>query len=185
MAISFVQAQDNLAKLIEWYSEHVNEGNRNEATTRLHLIDRLLFECLGWDKENCEAEESYGGKYTDYSLSCPERLLIVEAKKEGVYFDLPAGSHSHKYSIDYFRRHSPIVSGAIQQGMGYCQARGAPFGAVSNGHQHVAFIASRNDGHPPLQGQALVFHSLDDLSEHFLLAWNCLSRKALRHIVWR
>ena len=37
-----------LEKLIEWYTPRVDQ--RNEATTRLHLIDILFFECLGWLK---------------------------------------------------------------------------------------------------------------------------------------
>ena len=106
-------------------------------------------------------------------------MFIVEAKKEGVYFELPVGSKNLKYEIDYFSRHATGVSNAIRQAMGYCQARGTPFGAVSNGHQVVAFIASRNDGRPPLNGQALVFETLQSLSENFLVAWNCLSKQGI------
>ena len=50
MAIEFEQAENNLKELIKWYDTFVNEHSRNEATTRLQLIDRLFLECLGWEK---------------------------------------------------------------------------------------------------------------------------------------
>lgn len=78
------QIKLNLAALLTWYKSSVTDHNRNEATTRLQLIDRLLFECLAWNKEDCVAEEPYGKEYTDYSLYSPWRSLIIEAKKEGI-----------------------------------------------------------------------------------------------------
>ena len=58
---------------------------------------------------------------------------------------------------------------------GYCQTRGVPFGAVCNGHQVVAFLASRTDGIAPIEGRALVLNSLQHMAEEFLHLWNCLS----------
>ena len=52
-------------------------SNRNEATTRLHLIDAILFDVLQWQKDSCRAEERLDGDdhYTDYSLwSAPKKL---------------------------------------------------------------------------------------------------------------
>ena len=121
------------------------------------------------------AEENYEGTYTDYSLGKPYTNLIVEAKKENIYFTVPAGFHDLTYRIQRFKDEAPDVYGAVKQGMGYCQSRGVPFGAVCNGHQFVAFLASRTDGVPPLEGRALVLHSLQHMTEHFLDLWNCLS----------
>lgn len=180
MAVSFEQGQKNLEALVDWYKSTVSQQSRNEATTRLHLIDRLLFECLGWDREDCKAEERLGSQYTDYSFNCPERLLIVEAKREGIYFELPVGDSKLKHKIDFFLRNNENLASAIRQALGYCQDRGAPFGVVCNGHQVVAFIASRNDGVPPLEGKALVFDSLDTLLQNFLLAWQCLSKPGVK-----
>jgi predicted type IV restriction endonuclease len=168
----------NMGELITWAGEHVNERSRNEATTRLHLIDVILFDCLGWERSECVAEERYDGKYTDYSLRCPQCLLIVEAKKEGIYFELPIGSEKLIYDINFFKKQDKAkgVYEAIEQVVGYCQSRGTPFGCVCNGHQLIAFIGSRNDGYPPIEGKAIVFDSLQSLQEHFLLMWQCLSK---------
>lgn len=176
MAVQFEQAKDNLKNLIQWYSQHVTNLTRNESTTRLHLINRIFFECLGWDIEDCKTEDRFDGQYADYAFYCPECLLIVEAKKEGVYFELPIGKEKLKYNLDLFTRWSQDVAAAIKQVVEYCQSRGTPYGIVCNGHQLVAFIASRNDGCPPLKGRALVFDSLESLEKNFLLAWNCLSK---------
>src|SRR5688572_29480889 len=105
--------QKNLRDLVEFYE--ANKELRNEATTRLHLIDALLFDCLGWDRSDCVAEEAYGGEYTDYSLSAPHRLFIVEAKREGLYFELPVGMNEFIYSIGFFKKSHPAVYDAIEQ----------------------------------------------------------------------
>src|SRR5437867_2349903 len=141
------------------------QAGRNEATTRLQVIDRLLFETLGWDRHDCTAEDSQDGRFADYALLAPRRVLVVEAKKEGVYFELPAGAvtQSPRIGIRYFEKQAPAVFGAIRQAIDYCQARGTPVGAVCNGHQIVAFLASRLDGVPPLDGDALVFDSLENM----------------------
>jgi len=179
MGVEFEQGEKNLRDLIDWYSTNVNEITRNEATTRLHLIDRLLFECLGWNREDCITEERINNQYIDYSFYCPGCLFIVEAKREGEYFELPIGTESLKYNISFFSRRVKGASSAIKQAIGYCQSHGVPFGAVCNGHQLIAFIGSRSDGYPPLEGQALVFDSLQAMERNFFTMWQCLSRAGI------
>jgi len=181
MAISFEESQENLENLISYFRNEVNKEKRNESTTRLQLIDRLLFECLGWDRSECKSEERFDGTYTDYSFHCPECLLIVEAKKEGIYFELPLGANKTKYDIQYFSKYIPPVYAAIEQALQYCQKRGAPFGMVCNGHQIIAFMGSRVDGRPPEIGKALVFDSLEAFKDNFLLGWQCLSKDGVVH----
>lgn len=175
MPADYEQCLANLKLLIEKMGS-AGQSHRNEATTRLQFIDELLFECLGWDKSECLAEENYNGTYTDYSLGTRHKHLIVEAKKEDVYFEVPAGVNELTFRIQRFKRDAPEVYKAIEQAMVYCQSRGVPFGAVCNGHQIVAFLASRTDGNPPLEGRALVLNSHQQMVEHFLRLWNCLSR---------
>jgi hypothetical protein len=181
MAVTFEQGQSNLRSLVDWYKSNVDEKNRNEATTRLQLIDRLFFECLGWDTGDCKSEENIRPTITDYTFFSAGglRVLILEAKREGIYFELPVGQQRSKVRIRYFMEHAKDVAEAINQAAEYCQKRGTQFGAVSNGHQVIAFVASRNDGRPPLEGTALVFDSLDAMLADFLLAWQCLSPKGI------
>ncbi len=171
-----------LDELVLWAEEHVDDAaTRNEATTRLHLIDSLLHRCLGWPMEQIEAEENYQGTYTDYILGKPQRRLIVDAKKEGVHFTLPIGLTGNIHPI------SSLIDGeagrqlknAAVQVSGYCATRGVAMAAVCNGTALVAFLAVRTDGIPPLQGRALVFSSLDDMRANFRLLWDNLSPAAV------
>lgn len=154
MPTDFDQCLENLKTLIEEMDDN-GQSHRNEATTRLQFIDGLLFDCLGWNRSECVAEDNFAGKYTDYSLGTPYKHLIVEAKREDIYFEVPAGVTDLTYRIQRFEDDAPEVYAAISQAMGYCQSRGVPFGAVCNGHQLVAFLASRTDGVPPIGGRAL------------------------------
>lgn len=179
MTVTFEQGETALRALLE--DERSGGSERNEATTRLQIIDRLFFECLGWERHECHAEERFDGDYSDYTFSAPHRLLIAEAKREGVYFELPAEARTPRVRpIRYFERHHPEVFAAVRQCMDYCQQRGAPFGTVANGAQLVAFVASRSDGIAPLDGQAVVFSSLQDMADAFLALWNALSKDGVR-----
>ncbi len=101
--MEYEDGHENLSSLIDWANKNNDERSRNEATTRLHLIDRLFFECLGWERGDCVAEERLNGEYIDYSFRCPQCLLIVEAKKEGIYFELPVGTSIQKKTSGFSR----------------------------------------------------------------------------------
>lgn len=175
MTAGYEECRQNLKHLIAWYKpEH-----RNEANTRFQVIDRLFFECLGWSKDDVVMEEHHAGEYSDYSFNAPRRILIVEAKKEDQYFEIPAGKTQIEYSIKSISRDNANLKAAVSQAATYCQERGAPFGAVSNGYQMVAFIAVRSDGIPPLEGKALVFSSLEKMLEKFLDLWQALSKPGM------
>lgn len=177
VGMRFDEGETALAALIEGLGP---ESDLNEATTRLRLIDRLMFETLGWDQADCEAEERLDHTIADYTFRSPHRSLIVEAKREGVTFELPVGDEKvHRSPIEYFRKHASSVYDAIEQCVHYCQERGCCYGAVSNGRQFVVFLASRLDGIPPLQGEALVVPSLEAMQADFLQVWNCLSKDAV------
>ena len=167
-------AKERLDDLIkEW--DRSSDERRNEATTRLQLIDELLTGALGWSRSQIEAEKSHCGTYADYALGKPGVRMIVEAKREGVYFDLPAGVTSGVVSLATVMESSRAIADAVRQVVGYCQTRGVPIAAISNGHQLIAFFASRSDGIPPLEGKALVFASLEDMRMMYRRFWDNLS----------
>lgn len=177
MESEYEEGRDRLDKLVDWWKTHT--ANRNEASTRFHLIDILFFECLGWSKEDMVPEESHDGEFADYTFLVPRRILIVEAKREHDYFELPAGKTKLEYSIAGLMRDNPRLKKALEQVAGYCQSRGVPYAAVCNGHQIVAFIATRSDGQPPLDGRAVVFPSLPFMATHFLDLWQALSKAGI------
>ncbi|SEQ04856.1 hypothetical protein [Neolewinella agarilytica] len=163
----------SLEELIRWYK--LSDMTRNEATTRLHLIDVILKEVLNWEPENIIAEESHNGEYADYVLKSTRRLAILEAKKEGLSFELPVKHNRLIYSLKSLCRDHKDLKIALDQVRGYCQERGVEIGIVSNGWQFVGFIANRTDGTPPLEGNAIVFDSFDRIKNHYKEFWNSFS----------
>jgi hypothetical protein len=175
--MTFDEGLEGITALSQWYSDH--QSSRNEATTRLRLIDTIFFDCLGWTKDEVILEEAHNKEYADYTFQAPRRVLIVEAKREGDYFVLPAGQTRLEMPIPALMKTYANVAAALEQAAGYCQSRGVPFGAICNGHQLIAFIASRNDAIPPLEGRALVFGSTDEMQTRFLDLWNALSKSGI------
>lgn len=177
--ISLAQGEQALAELIDSLAP---ETDFNEAQTRLHIIDRVLFDCLGWCRDTeVEIEKSEDQKFTDYELGKPRRLAILEAKREGVQFEIPAGT-SDKLITDIrsIRRVSKEAEKAIDQVHLYCSQRGTPVAIISNGQQYIAFLGSRQDGESVLDGKAIVFDSLQRLKEKFNLAWQLLSSEGIK-----
>jgi hypothetical protein len=166
-----------LDDLIEWAEANAPEVGRNEATTRLHLIDVFLAEVLQWPRASIRPEEPASGGRIDYALGIGRTDFIIEAKREGTYFQLPAGTNAGVHTIDSLTTGASAKSlaEAMSQAAGYAASNGvAPVG-VSNGRQLVAFLRVRTDGVPPLKGRALVFPSLEDMRTDFRLLWDNLS----------
>jgi hypothetical protein len=177
VSTAYEDGKQALDQLITWYGEQPADDGRNEATTRLHLINALLIDVLGWPKEEIEAEEAYGGEYTDYSLGRPATRMIVEAKREGDYFNVPVGITSliHRLSSLTEGGGGKAVKSALEQAARYCAHRGVQLAAVCNGTQLIAYLGVRTDGTPPLEGTGLVFSSLSAMRENFSELWNNLS----------
>ncbi len=160
-----IQQNENLEKI------------RNEAETRFHVIDEILQKCLFWEKNDTRVEISHNKKYTDYELGIP-RKVIWEAKREGVAFELPAGAGTDKnirVNISSILETSSSAKKAIHQVSSYCSERGVQIAVITNGYQIIAFLATRTDGIPPLEGEALAFNSLNHLYDNFEKAWQFLS----------
>ena len=177
MSDIYEESRTRMQELVEWYKVH--KGNRNEATTRFQLIERTLLDCLGWGREEVTSEDSYNGEYSDYTFRLIRPTLILEAKKEGNYFELPEGNDRLIYSLKSLCKDNKNLFKSLMQVSNYCQQRGIEIGAVSNGWQFVLFIANRIDGTPPLEGRGFVFPSLEFINKNFIEFWNVFSKPAL------
>lgn len=155
------------------------ENDRNEAQTRFHIIDHLVEKCFGWEGDiEVEKYESDNG-FTDYELGDP-RKLIIEAKREGVTFEIPAGSSNKLIMpIRSLLDDNLQLKGAMEQAQGYSSRRGVPLAVVTNGHQYIGFLSSRIDGIEIFNGSAVVFHSLEHMYQNFTQAWNYFSKNGI------
>jgi hypothetical protein len=117
-AEAYEAARARLQALADWWAAE-GQQNRNEATTRLHLIDELLQGTLDWPKGHIIAEESHGGTYADYALGRPATRMIVEAKREGVYFELPIGVGPAVIELRTLFDGNAKFEEAVRQAVGY------------------------------------------------------------------
>lgn len=118
----------------------------NEADTRFQIIDRLLRDVLGWPTGSFKLESTTIEGYADYVLVRPngKPVLIVEAKRTGVYFQLPANFNQKKLFRAVKTRTlltSEPIKKAIIQAQRYCSDEGCEYGAITNGTQIIFFKA--------------------------------------------
>src|SRR4051812_22365011 len=181
-SLSLDAGYEALQRLVAAEGDKVKEDlARNEAQTRFDLIDAVLKEVLQWPAASIRVEEHVDGGYTDYELVDVGTIAVVEAKREGVGFVLPLDLSDGACSIAPLinDKANAALKSAMLQVMRYANARGVAPCVVTNGHQWVAFLGSRNDGIPPLEGKALVYPSLASLSRNFVTAFNALSSEGL------
>lgn len=161
--------------------EKLSLAEANEAETRLKLIDRVIFEVLGWSHDDVQVENrvSEDGKtqFADYVVTTGFSSLVIEAKRVG-RADLVV-EDKRKVLLD--RR---IVSGdtgeAIKQARDYGRKLSIPFAVVTNGDQWIIFPAVRIDEVSFESSSAVIFPSLNSILERdFSDFYDLLSRDAV------
>ncbi|MEU9840485.1 hypothetical protein AB0C69_14820 [Actinomadura sp. NPDC048032] len=155
--------------------------NGNEATTRLAAIDRLLLDCLGWAADEINCEEYQEGDRLDYVLGRPQRLAVVEAKRIGLHFELPAGVVGEReIALRTIHETSETNREAIEQVLRYSASGGIAVAVLCNGAQLILFLGSRQDGIAPLMGRAILYSSPAEMEARFTELWDYLSPVGLR-----
>lgn len=155
----------------------------NEDTTRLRLIDTLLFECLDWDRCQATTEQITPAGIVDYVLRPGNTpLLVVEAKKSGINFSIPIGQTSTRLirTLESVMSLDGDIKKAIEQVARYALDNAIPFAAVCNGHQIIVFCIQSPVGVSWRSTKALVFDSLASIKDHFKDFWDALSTNAIR-----
>ncbi len=112
----------------------------NEATTRLRIINTILFDILNWDKTQIETEKYCRQEgYADYVFHINNNpYLVLEAKKTGTSFILTDKVFEKRpYAFGLFSKECSKASEAFQQVIGYAATLGARYVAISNGHQWI------------------------------------------------
>jgi predicted type IV restriction endonuclease len=128
---------------------------QNESDTRLKVLDRMLFEVLGWKHEPVLTEPHTISGFLDYLLTVGELrgAMVIEAKKVG---KLAPATKSN--DLMYVALSGPVVKplmNGIKQAMTYAMEKGVAVAAVTDGNTWLFFRASRTDGTPPLQGKGI------------------------------
>ena len=154
----------------------------NEADTRHRVIDFVLHDLLAWPRNRTNVEEYIAPGYADYVLrkANGDVVLFVEAKKEGVFFNLPAlpnGQTSGYVAIGKLLS-DKNVSVAMKQVRDYCFEDGSEYAAITNGHEWVFFrIFERGKRWESLK--AFVIRDLSFWEREYTKAYNSLSYTAI------
>src|SRR5687767_8572192 len=81
-----------LTSLARTYGQ-LHLADQNEAETRLKVIDEVLFNVLGWLKDDVSVEERVTEdgrtRFADYTIRTASTALLIEAKRAGAAFSLP------------------------------------------------------------------------------------------------
>lgn len=150
----------------------------NEAQNRFQFIDRMLTECLGWERLLISVEDHNEQGYTDYILGNPGKA-ILEAKREAAHFDiLPPSKTSKSRKIREIYNHCKKLKSAIDQVISYCAITGIPTAVICNGPQLIIFKGIQI-GLSPLDGLCFVFNGFDEYQKNFNLIWKYLSPEGL------
>jgi len=151
----------------------------NEAQNRFQFIDRLLTECLGWERPDIEVERTdEGGGRADYILGHPAKA-VLEAKREAkLWATLPTGTPHKVRKIEPLLHASNHFEEVVHQVIPYCSLRGAAIAIVSNGPQ-LAIFQAITIGQEPLKGECYLFNGFSDYLDNFPLLWTLLSPEGI------
>jgi hypothetical protein len=154
----------------------------NEANTRLRIINEILFDILHWDKLQVEAEKYVRiAGFVDYVFGKTNGFsLVLEAKREGVYFTLPNVKYPPEpIPFKLIAKESPAAADAMRQALGYANQLGAPYVAITNGRQWILGLTFVQYTEVE-DRQVIVFESLDAINERFREFFEAFSPRAIR-----
>jgi hypothetical protein len=154
----------------------------NEATTRLRAIDTVLFDVLGWEKQEVETEKYFRSEgYADYTfLDGKSFLLVLEAKKAGETFLLKENHYSDSpVGFPLIAQQCKEADQALRQVLGYAAQVAPRYIAISNGHQWLIALAWVSNQTID-ERSVFVFESVDAIKAKFARFWACFSPEGVR-----
>ena len=167
----------DLAKKLK--SDYSDVTLLNEAETRFKIIDDILEKYLKWPKQNTAVEFFVEGNRADYILKnkANKPILIIESKKQGVYFELPNTVNFtksfQKISIEKLITDDNIKE-AINQVKEYCEDLLCQYGAITNGLVWIIFKITPTNQKPWKKLPAFVIKNLDFFINDYTTAINLL-----------
>ncbi|WP_434714785.1 hypothetical protein NMA58_27795 (plasmid) [Rhizobium sp. YTUHZ045] len=171
------EGEERLRSIITQFPS--DSSHWNEAENRFQFVDRLLIECLGWEKPNIrvEVQDGVGGK-ADYVLGNPAKA-VLEAKREAKAFgDLPVGKPTLVRKLEPLMKAFPDFREAVHQVIPYCSLLGAQVAIVCNGPQ-LAIFQAIIPGQSPLDGECFLFNGFESYLSNFPLLWTLLSPEGI------
>jgi len=173
-----ITADNILSKFLEHkkiLSQH-EEEILSETDTRCKMIDVLFKSVLGWEEVNIKREEYTSGTdkvgFIDYVFKSNNNQFLVEAKKNGNYFNLPKCNKKAKsYGI---LSKDKLTKEALQQAYDYCKNKRINVGCICNGYQLAVFLLNYNDN----DNDTYIFNGLEDIEKDIITFINIFSPRS-------
>ena len=159
--------------------DNVASNFSNEADTRHRIIDVVLHDILAWPRNRVSVEEYIRPGFADYILKNikEDPIIFIEAKKQGLYFDLPV-SYSNNSLSSYIQIEKFIsdenIKLAMSQVRTYCLESGCEFACITNGRTWIFFKVFEK-GKRWEQLQAFVARDTNFFMSEYTKAYNALS----------
>lgn len=158
-----------------------NQTDLSEADTKSKIIDRIFKECLNWAETDIKREGHSQSGFADYVFKIDDRpLFVLEAKREGINFEIPPNFTGRRYKISGVISECKELISAIDQAQRYCIDRGVRVGIVTNGYQYVIFETFKF-GSPWREGKCIIYHSFQDISTNFGSFWTILNKNSVEN----
>ncbi len=173
----------NFSKFIDIFVKEYKQGGLNEADTRFRVIDEILEKILAWPKSSIACEVITDGVRADYVLKnkAGKTVLVIESKREGVYFELPSfvNSNAHYTKVQMSKLLSdPNIKQAVVQVKEYCEDLGCNYGAITNGYVWIIFLVTPQNA-PWKTLPAFVIKNLLFFKDNYTTAINLLGYNAI------
>lgn len=121
-------------------------SDANEAATRQRLIDEVVYDVLGWTKDDVTFEvrvaEDDAVGYIDYLCVTAQASILIEAKRVNITFDSLPDSRRALLKGSWVRGGA---GKAIRQARDYGRSKGVGFCVVTNGDAWIVFPINRRD----------------------------------------
>lgn len=185
MQDSLDYAYAQFSKILDEVSQ-LDKKKWSEADTRTKVISRILYEVLGWSKNEASEEERAGSGYTDYTLKIDNKAkAIVEAKRDNIPFGFEARQSSKAYILNG-KAFNTEAKDAINQAVVYSAFKNCELACATNGDEWIVFRALRmGDGKETLEGKGFIFSSLASIKENFRLFYDLLSKYSAEILAFR
>lgn len=161
----------------------ISTQDMNEADTRHKVIDLILHDILAWPRILTKCEPITDRGRIDYLLTDEkgDDLLVVEAKREGHFFDLPS-HYKGKISITAINKilSDDNIRDALIQAQQYCLDTDCSFGSITNGDQWIFFVPFER-GTKWSSLKCYIIPSIRIFKDNYIEIYNLLSYKAIAY----
>lgn len=176
-------ASREVLSTLETLIQESDKRNSNEANTRHKIIDFIIHDFLSWPKNRVFLEEHIHPGYADYILKRNEEdpILVIEAKKEGIFFELPIPYAKDETSCFISIKKlmsNQNIGDAISQVKTYCFELGCEYACITNGHEWI-FFKTFEKGKKWDSLQAFVVRDLQFFKQEYTKAINLFSFTAI------